>query len=121
MTFLKAFMAISFVLFSSFSFASTLSDFTPIKIKENLNGLQLTIESKMVDKISVVKLTNKESAPVSCRVKFKDGPSPTSIRRTTITAGGSKLLSKAFGRSLNGLHLSVDCHRKVTQADLKSA
>jgi len=107
---------LSLFLFSTLSFASSLNDFTPIKIKKNLNGLHLTIESKMVDRISVVKLTNKESIPVSCAVAFKDGPSPASVRRTSLVAGGSKLLSKAFGRSLNGLRLNVDCHKKVAEA-----
>lgn len=112
----KALLAVSFLLFSHVSTASSLNDFTPIKIKENLNGLHLVIESKMVDKIGVVKITNKEAMAVSCSVTFKDGPSPASVRRTSLVAGGSKLLSKAFGRSLNGLRLKVDCQKKTAEA-----
>lgn len=106
----------SLFLFSAIGFASSLNDFTPIKITENLNGLHLTIESKMVQRISVVKLTNKENIPVFCAVTFKDGPSPASVRRTTLSAGGSKLLSKGFGRNLNALRLNVDCQKKVAKA-----
>ncbi len=106
-------MAVFFVLLASVSFASSLSDFTPTKIKENLHDLQITVEAKMVDKVSVVKFINKESIPVSCSVTFKDGPSPASTRRTTIAAGGSKILHKAFGRSLIGLRLSVNCQEKM--------
>ena len=113
MTYLKAFVAIFFVLLASESFASSLSDFTPTKIKENLNDLQLTIEAKMVGKVSAVKFTNKESIPVSCSVTFIDGPSPASTRRTTIAANGSKILHKAFGRSLIGLRLNVNCQKKI--------
>ena len=109
---IKTLLSISLLCLAQWVNASSLNDFTPIKIKENLNGLQLKIESKMVDKISVVKLTNQEAIAVSCSVVFKDGPSPASTRRTSLAPGGSKLLSKAFGRSLNGLRLEVDCHKK---------
>lgn len=112
---IKALVALSFLAITQASMASSLSDFTPIKIKENLNGLNLIIESKMVNKISVVKITSKESTSVNCRVTFKDGPSPASIRRTSLAPGGSKLLSKAFGRSLNGLRLEVDCQKKQVE------
>jgi len=116
MNYIRALLAITFISFAPISSASSLSDFTPIKIKENLNGLNLLIESKMVDKISAVKLTNKETLLVHCSVTFKDGPSPASVRRTSLKPGSSKLLSKGFGRSLNALRLIVDCQKKFTEA-----
>ncbi len=116
MCYIRALLAITLIPFALLSSASSLNDFTPIKINENLNGLDLIIESKMVDKISVVKITNKESLLVKCSVTFKDGPSPASTRRTSLKPGSSKLLSKGFGRSLNALRLSVDCNKKLTEA-----
>ena len=85
---------------------------TPVFVNEELNKLDVLVESSLVGLRGMVFIENKEQEEVTCQVVFKNGPELPTTRRERIKPGVKKVISANMNRSIVRLNIDVTCNKE---------
>ncbi len=85
---------------------------TPVFVNEELNKLDILVESSLVGLRGMVFIENKEQEVVECQVVFKNGPELPTTRREKINPGVKKMISANMNRSIVRLNIDVTCNKQ---------
>jgi len=85
---------------------------TPVFIHEELNKLDISVESSLVGLRGMVFIENKEQGMVACQVVFRNGPELPITRRERIKPGVKKMVSANMSRAIVRLNIDVSCNKE---------
>jgi len=85
---------------------------TPVFLHEELNKLDVTVETSLVGLRGMVFIENKEQEIVACQVVFKNGPELPITRRERIKSGVKKMVSANMSRAIVRLNIDVTCNKE---------
>ena len=105
------------LLFASFVFSGIFSvvSATPVFVHEELNELDVVVESSLVGLRGMVFIENKEQQVIACQVVFKNGPEIPTTRKERIKPGVKKMVSANMNRVIVRLNIDVTCNKESLQ------
>ena len=85
---------------------------TPVFLHEELNELDILVETSLVGRRGMTFIENKEQETVACQVVFRNGPEVPVRRQERVKPGVKKVVSANMNRSIVRLNIDVTCNKE---------